>query len=71
MITKVKFKSIEELLEAQDLATKLNVDVGIHSDDGTIIDIKTFLELSARSLCMDPSILYQKVKNITNNWAKL
>lgn len=43
MITKVKFKSIEELMAAQDLATRLNVEVGIHSADGTIIDIKTFL----------------------------
>lgn len=43
MITKVKFKSLEELIQAQELATELNADVGIHSSDGTFIDIKTFL----------------------------
>jgi hypothetical protein len=30
MITNVKFKSLEELIQAQELATELNADVGIH-----------------------------------------
>lgn len=46
MILMKKFNNIKEIQILQELACKMDVDVGIHSLDGsTIIDAKTFIGL--------------------------
>ncbi len=48
MITKKRFHNIEELQKLQALANKCDEDVGIHSEDGSIIvDAKSFIGLFA------------------------
>lgn len=48
MITKKKFDSIEELQQIQYLASKCLEDVGLHSEDGSIIiDAKSYIGIYA------------------------
>lgn len=46
MIVTKKFNTVKEVQKLQELACKMDVDVGIHSLDGSIIiDAKTFIGL--------------------------
>lgn len=48
MITKKRFHNIEELQKVQFLAMRCKEDVGIHSEDGSVIvDAKSFIGLFA------------------------
>lgn len=54
MITKVTFKSIDELKLAQKLCVDMGVEVGVHNENGDIIDIKTFLGAASIALTGKP-----------------
>ncbi len=48
MVTKKQFHGIEELQRIQYLATQCEEDVGLHSEDGSVIvDAKSFIGLFA------------------------
>ena len=48
MVTKKRFRNIEELQKVQALATRVDEPVGIHNEDSTVIvDAKSFIGLFA------------------------
>lgn len=48
MITKKQFHNIEQLQRVQYLATQCDAEVGLHSEDGSVIvDAKSFIGLFA------------------------
>ena len=48
MITKKRFHNIEELQKVQALANRCKEEVGLHSEDGSVIvDAKSFIGLFA------------------------
>ncbi len=48
MVSRKKFHTIEELQKVQYYATKSDADVGLHSEDGTIIiDAKSYIGMFA------------------------
>ncbi len=74
MISKKKINYIHELQDIQRCAVASNFDVGLHSEDGTmIIDAKSYIGMYALDftkpilVVSEDADLHEKIKNIGEN----